>query len=220
MPITRRLSTLLLVPALASAQTVISTPAVTLGTTAIVRPGGEFSTGQTFRTPTVDRRLDQLSFWAASDVPATFRAYVFAWDQANLRTIGPALFMSAEQSFEVGTVAQAPRVDVATGGVTLDAGQSFVAFLRATNAGSTDARVTFQFHSDNPYADGRAVLNAIPLTAPNWPVTSWIGSADADLRFAFGFNTATTVIPEPSTYALMVTGLAGLVVVARRRRRA
>lgn len=39
-------------------------------------------------------------------------------------------------------------------------------------------------------------------------------------RFEIGVATAANVVPEPSTYALMATGLAGLIGVARRRARA
>jgi hypothetical protein len=44
-------------------------------------------------------------------------------------------------------------------------------------------------------------------------------AAGGTFTFNAGFGPA-TVVPEPSTYALLATGLAGLATVARRRRRA
>lgn len=62
-------------------------------------------------------------------------------------------------------------------------------------------------------------------TGSGW-VNSFAGFAD-DVRIGFGtqpvasfdFETSSTVVPEPSTYALMAAGLAGLLAVQRRRRR-
>lgn len=42
--------------------------------------------------------------------------------------------------------------------------------------------------------------------------------ANESCRFEIGVATAANVVPEPSTYVLMATGLAGMIGIARRRR--
>ncbi len=217
MTIPRRLAALLLVPTLASAQTVLATPASStlLGVTAT--SGFEFAVGQTFRAPTIDTRLDQLSFWVRSETAGTFTAHVFAWDVALGRATGPSLFSSTPQELPTGNAPT--RVDVGTGGVELGAGQPFVAFLSYGAEGNTARMVTWRVHATDVYADGRAVFRSSDLGDPTWTRLSWSTLGDTDLQFAFAFNSAPNVVPEPSTYALMATGLAGLAGVAHRRRR-
>ena len=42
--------------------------------------------------------------------------------------------------------------------------------------------------------------------------------ANESCRFEIGVATVANVVPEPSTYVLMATGLAGMIGIARRRR--
>ena len=221
MTIVRRLTALLLfVPALAAAQTVIATPEPRQRSETSAGDGFAFAVGQTFLAPTTDTRLDQVSFWAASATPGSFTAYVFAWDAATNRATGPALFTSARTALPTGDVNS--RIDIATGGVELTAGQAFVAFLSVGGTANAEGRfvVDWGTHFDNPYAGGRNVLQLSPVDAPRWTTQAWTGFADDDLHFAFAFNSDANVVPEPSTYVLLATGLAGLATVARRRRRA
>jgi hypothetical protein len=180
--------------------------------------------GQTFTTPT-DNRLDRFSFFVAGQ-PTTmnFRAYVIGFE-IDFRgfwvaTSSTPLFASSVLS--VTTNGQSlSRIDVATGGLTLVAGQRYGAFLSTLDVvNSATNGLIVSKSAGNQYTGGEAVRFNGATT--QWNSEFWPNFQGDDLEFEMVFGQAgpQAVVPEPSTYALMITGFVGLTLMRRRRGRA
>jgi len=218
MKLSRFVASLALAPALVGAQTTLSTPGGDGTISTFGRPNTQ-TYGQTFRTPAVDTRMQNFSFWITNSSAFEMKGYVFAWDGA--KATGSALFMSDLLFAPVG---EFMKTTVQTGGLNLVAGGSYVFFLSTSGLqGEGGASMEWNSYGADTYVDGTFVyLNhdengdeQAEWTADEW--STW--SPTTDLRFEANFNTMDqNVVPEPSTYVLMATGLMGLGAVARRRR--
>lgn len=172
--------------------------------------GGLQSVGQTFVA--TNASLTSFSFWLQNAAPpVTFLAYLFAWDDVNFRATGPALYVSGIQASPPPLPNFVPYVFNTN--VSLVGGNRYVAFLSAVggvlaNVESTDSDV---------YAGGAYVYTNLPPNVFTWSTYTGVPPfpPPRDLRFEATFN----VVPEPSSVALLATGLLGVGGVAWRRRK-
>jgi hypothetical protein len=147
------------------------------------------------------RRVDQGAGWGGN----------FAGGDALLWTVSESGFMR---------IAFSGAVDGVGAQIQRNFFGSFTATLRVFNG----ATLLDTFTLDGNSTSG-ANNSAIFLGAQGAPITAieYQSSADQNGNAGFAINRLsirTTTIPEPSTYALMATGLVALVGVARRRRTA
>ena len=149
--------------------------------------------GQTFVVLADAPTLRRLSFWLQHSPDDTsgedlfFSVVVMAWNID--RATGPILYESQLQSI---TTAQSLMTEylVDTGGLPLDPGQEYVAFLSANN-GSWDATSTLirvGFQNSDVYSEGAAWTldsdnNPGLITSAAWDNT--FGTADFVVLFAF-----------------------------------
>ena len=152
--------------------------------------------GQLF-TPTLTR-IDAATFSLQADLGTALQLSLYSGPVGGTP-------LGTSGVIDAGTVGfQTVRFDLLAP-VTLTPGSVYTLFLRALGGGDFEA----QYSDANPYAGGVMIFSD--------------GSAalGADLVFAEGLATTGpgTLVPEPSTWALLGTGLLALAVVSRRRRR-
>jgi hypothetical protein len=218
--------------------------------------------GQTFRAPTNGADAIQsfsfdISRYAGYTGAAAFRAYLMAWDEATSRVTGGFLWQSDLQQGPTTTLAYDNTTgsytgwetrSFNTGGITLNAGQTYVAFL--SSAGDLGASGTngdfwtslravynsgydangYYTHSGSSYTDGSLVeflqyspsnpLTAAELADPNVTRT-WVYAdpgANGCCGYDAGFTAQFGTTDMPEPASLAMLGI-GLVGVARTVRR-
>jgi hypothetical protein len=173
--------------------------------------------GQTFTAPSQVSYLTGVTFFhrdselvtAVPDLPITLRAYVAAWDTANLRPTGPQLYMSDPVSSVQDNVTHAySYTDL---NLELNPNTVYVAYLGGTGAFS-QFNSAIEVRTVDGYAGGGmyALDTVIGLDDPF--TNGWADYSDFDLSFIATIN----VVPEPGAGALLILG-AGLLL--RRRAR-
>jgi len=188
--------------------------------------------GQTFRSG--GDYLNSFSFWLRPFPTANGRAYVYEWSDALFRAVGTSLFTG---DFTTGPSDPAfTEIRVQTGQLALDPAKVYVAFFSTAGISGTTGTTWSGSATPNEqgilvaadsYAGGRFVYNSSDevsgFTDREWGSQYYSGG---DLRFAMDFSNAAapdpvgTVTPEPVSMALLGTGLAGVGVLKRRRRKA
>jgi hypothetical protein len=222
-----------LTAATASAQITVGVPGSGQGTTYPLGQGAGYTKFQQFMSSsyfTSPFTVDAVTFYRSANSTGTFQQGTFSLylnttttTLANYSTNNPAANEVLANRTLIGTVVipnattTAPTItfsglgqymyNPALGNLLIDIDFAPVGAQFAVG------RATFDTFGDP--AGNQSMLVAT-ISDPNVPFGSTAGSRGRGLVTTFGV--AATVVPEPSTYALMSAGLAALLVVARRRK--
>lgn len=180
--------------------------------------------GQTFTVPSSGNILDTFSFWLDPhpvwQPNIVFRAFVQQWNGSS--AVGNPLWVS---NMYHGPTQYMQQYTFSPGGLFLTPGHQYIAYLSTIglfNQFPTNAQVVTGF-TDTSYHDGHfvSVQNVSvfsQLTANPWNTDTTCPQCSA--AFVADFRGDITTVPEPSSMALLGTGLVGLVPLARRKRTA
>ena len=188
-----------------------------------VRPWGVPNTstyGQTFTVTGSNNVLQSFSFQIAqASTPIPFAAYVAEWAGGrNGNIVGSLLYNSGQKLFS-NVSSGFQQLTINTGGIQLNTGSKYVAFLSTSGlqAGSPSSTTSFgNVFNGQAYADGEFVFyntgdNFAPLLNSNWETFADFG----DLAFQANL-TGATAVPTPA----LLPGLIGLGVSVLRKRKA
>jgi uncharacterized protein with beta-barrel porin domain len=136
--------------------------------------------GQTFTPTAAQTRLSAFTFQVGfASAPIASQAFVYQWDTANQRIIGPALFSSGTINLAAG--AGFTPITVNTGGITLTAGQQYVLFLSTSNlqGGAPNASSRWGALTNNTaIPNGQFVFQNNGPTFANLFTTGWSNIAE------------------------------------------
>ena len=141
------------------------------------------------------------------DGPLDLRGYIGAWNGFEVTSL---LYESATQTMNAAGTLQKFTF---TPELTLTAGQQYVAFLRVSNLPAQPlSGFTMPMNTDNPIAGDFVFLNN-GLDTGAW-TQRWGYTFDpSDIWFQASFTAA---VPEPSSWALLLLGVAAVAWTARR----
>jgi hypothetical protein len=168
--------------------------------------------GQTFVAPANAGQLDRFTFFLFHDfgAPARFAGYVSEWD--GEKATQPLLYQSGAR--ELTTPHEAIPVTFETGGIPVIPGQSYVAFLSASNFFDGQDDTTSAFLEADTYSGGGHVARPSGDNFSSVFTTAWRGLAPADVAFVADFS----AVPEPACMLLLLTGIAASGGAMRRNR--
>jgi hypothetical protein len=157
--------------------------------------------GQTITVPEGDNVLDRFSFYLVENKNAlngsplgpqtvTYKAYVYEWDAAGNRAVGPALWQSPAPQV-VTTSSDFQEVVAETGGVQLQSGVQYVIFLSMSEtSGSNDPGAGACFmHPATGYSGGAARILVHGTDTSLWTGQAWLFTGDEDFAFGASFST-------------------------------
>jgi hypothetical protein len=168
--------------------------------------------GETFTAP-ITGTLTDFQFVLGSSSIASVYGAVYAWDGSKPTTI---LWQSP------AVVAAAGLLDFSPIGVNVTQGQAYVAFLSTygivNNTGTATVNSCLSFSgcnnvNSNPYLGDLVWKTIYDGTVPLQE--SWNKATYLDATFSAAFASA---VPEPSTWAMMILGFAGVSFMAYRRK--
>jgi hypothetical protein len=183
--------------------------------------------GQTITVPT-DNVLTSFSFWLGrtstnfptpSEPSLSFMAYVYEWSTATSRATGPALYTSGLFTHNATPATPFTEYSFGTGGLSLTTGSVYALFL-STSGLAGSGRIQWEAPGSDAYSGGDFVFQNNGENTGLWTTSAWSTFSSApDLRFEATFVGSSSVVPEPSTWIMLATGLLALGLVAMRRRR-
>ncbi|OYU14295.1 MAG: hypothetical protein CFE37_11675 [Alphaproteobacteria bacterium PA4] len=145
------------------------------------------------------------------DVPLAFRGYIGSWDGSKVSTL---LYRSGDRSRAGNGLME---FAFSTGAIAVTAGSTYVAFLSvAEMPAQADSRFTMPTARDaipGTFVYQDSFHDASKLTSEAWRTQN----EDAWLKVQFSNAAA---VPEPASWALLLTGFAATGAALRRRRRA
>jgi hypothetical protein len=209
------LSALLLASSAAFADTTYDNTALGVGTVSAFGSPNTATYGETFYAPVSDTTLNSFSlFLNAGNTSGQLKGYIGTWTGSGvgsiLYTSSPVTVTGANQEFTFNT-----------GNLSLLSDGDYVAFISV----SGDVYTSFSGTTSMPDV---SVSRTIPggdfvflnngSDSSQFTSTSWIQISSIDAEFVANFSGAeVTATPEPSSFLLLGTGLAGFAGVLRRK---
>jgi PEP-CTERM motif len=185
---------------------------------------------ETFFAPPGESYLQSFSFFLSSFANGgalQLSASIYAFSADHL--IGSALFTSPfvsgsdnEAGFDTRTIGGDPTAPL---NILLSPGATYALVLSAFDGNATTpdpSTVLVGATFDDTYAGGAMFLSLAPDNASLFGDGAFLSdpSFGSDMAFSASFtSTALVATPEPATLMLMATGLAGVGLFAKRRRR-
>lgn len=213
----------LVVLALPASATTINTTFSGWGGVTYVQSFGRPNTatyGQTLTVPTIDTELNLFEF--AVDLPeeVTFQAHLYKWDGS--KATGVSLW---DSGVETPDALSGFQTFSWTPNVVLTAADEVVFFISTSGVVGVDQKAgkVAQPQNQDLYSGGGFVFLNNGNSTAAWTTDPWTTDflgIGADLTFKAVWNAPggpNDPVPEPSTYALVGTALAGVFVFRRRR---